>query len=60
MREIDAKQILSTDFILVSGDVVSNIRIEEVVKEHRERRKLSKDPIMTSVVRAVGPRDRPR
>ncbi|KIO28123.1 hypothetical protein M407DRAFT_6891 [Tulasnella calospora MUT 4182] len=59
LREIDTKQIISSDFVLVSGDIISNIRIDEVVKEHRERRKISKDAIMTTVVREVGPRDRP-
>ncbi|KAG8985823.1 hypothetical protein FRB90_004428, partial [Tulasnella sp. 427] len=60
LREIDTKQIISSDFVLVSGDIISNIRIEDVVKEHRERRKISKDAIMTTVVREVGPRDRPQ
>ncbi|KAG8883842.1 Aspartate aminotransferase, cytoplasmic [Tulasnella sp. 332] len=60
LREIDAKQIITQDFVLATGDIVSNIRIDEVVKEHKERRKRSKDPIMTMVVREVGPRDRPR
>ncbi|KAG8970882.1 hypothetical protein FRC03_000100, partial [Tulasnella sp. 419] len=60
MRELDTKQIISSDFVLVTGDVVSSVRIDEVVKEHKERRKLSKDPIMTMVMREVGPRDRPR
>ncbi|KAG8895449.1 hypothetical protein FRC01_012355, partial [Tulasnella sp. 417] len=60
LREIDTKQIISSDFVLVSGDIISNIRIDEVVKEHRERRKISKDAIMTTVVREVGPRDRPQ
>ena len=60
MREIDSKQILSSDFILVTGDIVSNLRIEDILKEHKERRKASKNPIMTMVMREVGPRDRPR
>lgn len=51
---------MTSDFVLVTGDIVSNIRIDEVVKEHKERRKRSKDPIMTMVVREVGPRDRAR
>ncbi|QRW00751.1 translation initiation factor eIF-2B epsilon subunit [Ceratobasidium sp. AG-Ba] len=54
MRELDAKQILTSDFLLLTGDVVSNIRLDEVVKEHKERRKASKDAIMTVVVKEVG------
>ncbi|KAG9028771.1 hypothetical protein FRB95_006098 [Tulasnella sp. JGI-2019a] len=60
LREIDARQIITQDFVLVTGDIVSNIRIDEVVREHKERRRQSKDPIMTMVVREVGFRDRPR
>ncbi|CCO28051.1 translation initiation factor eIF-2B epsilon subunit [Rhizoctonia solani AG-1 IB] len=54
MRELDAKQILTSDFVLLTGDVVSNIRLDEVIKEHKERRKVSKDAIMTCVVKEVG------
>ncbi|KAG8745431.1 hypothetical protein FRC12_014545 [Ceratobasidium sp. 428] len=54
MRELDAKQILTSDFVLLTGDVVCNIRLDEVVKEHKERRKASKDAIMTVVVKEVG------
>jgi translation initiation factor eIF-2B subunit epsilon len=54
MRELDAKQILTSDFVLLTGDVVSNIHLEEVVKEHKARRKISKDAIMTMVVKEVG------
>ncbi|KDN51738.1 hypothetical protein RSAG8_00286, partial [Rhizoctonia solani AG-8 WAC10335] len=54
MRELDAKQILTSDFVLLTGDVVSNVRLDEVIKEHKERRKVSKDAIMTCVVKEVG------
>ncbi|CAE6414321.1 unnamed protein product [Rhizoctonia solani] len=54
MRELDAKQILTSDFVLLTGDVVSNIRLDQVIKEHKERRKVSKDAIMTCVVKEVG------
>ncbi|KAF8682647.1 Nucleotide-diphospho-sugar transferase [Rhizoctonia solani] len=54
MRELDAKQVLTSDFVLLTGDVVSNIRLDEVIKEHKERRKVSKDAIMTCVVKEVG------
>ncbi|KZT60474.1 nucleotide-diphospho-sugar transferase [Calocera cornea HHB12733] len=54
MRELDEKQLISSDFILVAGDVVSNLQIDEVVKEHKERRKKNKDAIMTMVVKRSG------
>lgn len=60
MRELDAKQIVTSDFILVTGDIVSTIPIQDVLREHKERRKVSKDCIMTMVYKPAGPRDHPR
>jgi hypothetical protein len=60
MRELDTKQIITSDFILVTGDVVSTIPLQAVLREHKERRKVSKDCIMTMVYKPAGPRDRPR
>jgi translation initiation factor eIF-2B subunit epsilon len=54
MRDIYTHGIITTDFILVSGDLVSNIRIDEIVKVHKERRKKNKDAIMTMVVKEAG------
>ncbi|KAI9102598.1 nucleotide-diphospho-sugar transferase [Phlyctochytrium arcticum] len=52
LREIDSKQVLLSDFVLVSGDVVSNVNLSPIIEEHRLRRKVS-DPnaIMTMVLR---------
>lgn len=54
IRELDAKQLIRTDFVLISGDVVSTVDIHRVVAEHKERRKSNKDAIMTMVVKRVG------
>ncbi|KAI9510867.1 nucleotide-diphospho-sugar transferase [Russula earlei] len=51
MRDIYTHGIITSDFVLVSGDLVSNIRIDEVVRAHKERRKTNKDAIMTMVVK---------
>jgi len=48
---VDAQQIITGDFVLVSGDMVCNVRIDEMVKIHKERRKLDKDVIMTVLVK---------
>lgn len=55
MRELDAKQLITSDFILLSGDVVSNMAADEIVEEHRKRRETNKDSIMTMVVREANP-----
>ncbi|KAH8833842.1 nucleotide-diphospho-sugar transferase [Flagelloscypha sp. PMI_526] len=54
MRDIYTRGLVTTDFVLVYGDLVSNIRIDEVVKVHKERRKENKDAIMTMVVKESG------
>lgn len=51
MRELDNKQLITSDFVLVSGDVVSNISLQNILREHRERRVRDKDAIMTMMVR---------
>jgi len=35
LRELDAKQIISSDFILIAGDVVSNLELNKVMEEHK-------------------------
>lgn len=47
LRELDAKQILRSDFILYRCDSVCTIDLWPVVQQHRERRKTDKDAIMT-------------
>ncbi|KAG6911456.1 hypothetical protein DXG01_014530 [Tephrocybe rancida] len=58
MRDIYTRGLVTSDFVLVMGDLVSNIRIDEVVRVHKERRKTNKDAIMTMVVKEGGARHR--
>ncbi|KAG8217822.1 hypothetical protein J3R82DRAFT_5987 [Butyriboletus roseoflavus] len=60
MRDIYTHGIITSDFVLVTGDLVSNIRIDEVVRVHKERRKTNKDAIMTMVVKESGAHHRTR
>ncbi|XP_006458207.1 hypothetical protein AGABI2DRAFT_64187 [Agaricus bisporus var. bisporus H97] len=60
MRDIYTRGLVTTDFVLVMGDLVSNIRIDEVVRVHKERRKTNKDAIMTMVVKESGAAHRSR
>lgn len=60
MRDIYTHGIITSDFVLVTGDLVSNIRINDVVREHKERRKTDKDAIMTMVVKQSGVNHRTR
>lgn len=60
MRELDAKQLIDTDFILVTGDVVSNMKLDKVLEEHRARRQADKSAIMTMVLKKASPLHRSR
>lgn len=51
MRDLDKRGILANDFLVVYGDVVSNISIESALNEHRARRAKDKNAIMTMVLR---------
>ncbi|KAF9651749.1 nucleotide-diphospho-sugar transferase [Thelephora ganbajun] len=54
LRDIYTHGIITNDFVLVTGDLVSNVRIDEVVRVHKERRKGDRDAIMTMVVKESG------
>lgn len=60
MRDIYTHGLITSDFVLVMGDLVSNIRIDEVVRIHKERRKVNKGAIMTMVVKESGALHRTR
>lgn len=47
MRELDNAKIIKNDFLLVHADGVGNLDLEEIVRIHKERRKVDKDAIMT-------------
>lgn len=53
MRDLDNRGVMSNDFVVVYGDVVSNLPLDEVLAVHRERRAKDKNAIMTMVLREV-------
>ncbi|KAG6557805.1 hypothetical protein Mapa_000572 [Marchantia paleacea] len=55
LRVIDQRNVVRGDFILISGDTVSNMSLKEVLKEHQERRKKDKLAVMTMVFRRSKP-----
>ncbi|CAG8532351.1 1214_t:CDS:10 [Funneliformis caledonium] len=60
LRELDSKQLINSDFILISGDVVSNIHLKQVLDAHRARKNTDKNAIMTMVVKEASPFHRSR
>jgi len=53
LRLIDQKDIIKNDFILVSGDTVSNMNLAPVLEAHRARRAADKNAIMTMIMKAT-------
>ncbi|KAL4955665.1 nucleotide-diphospho-sugar transferase [Aspergillus filifer] len=58
MRDLDGKHLITGDFIVVSGDVISNLPIESALAKHRARRQANKNAIMTMVLREAGRKHR--
>ncbi|ETV91245.1 hypothetical protein H310_14104 [Aphanomyces invadans] len=54
IRELDRMQVVRSDpFILISGDVVSNMNLRGAVEAHEARRKKDSSSIMTMVFKEV-------
>ena len=58
MRDLDQKDLMTGDFITVSGDIVSNFPIEAALKKHKARREKDKNAIMTMLLQQTTSRDR--
>ncbi|KAL1557512.1 translation initiation factor eIF-2B subunit epsilon-like isoform X3 [Salvia divinorum] len=55
LRSIHERNVIRGDFVLVTGDTVSNMPLTRVVKEHRERRKRDSNAVMTMVIKQSKP-----
>ena len=60
LRDLDKRDLIIGDFLLVHGDVVSNMLIEPALLRHKARREKDKSAIMTMIVREGRPRVRKR
>jgi translation initiation factor eIF-2B subunit epsilon len=54
LRDIDNRGLITGDFLLVNGDLVSNLPIDAALAAHRERRIADKNAIMTMILREGG------
>lgn len=52
MRMMDHKDLIKSDFVLVSGDVVTNMDLKRALEEHEKRRESDKSAIMTMVLKS--------
>ncbi|XVF56961.1 hypothetical protein PTKIN_Ptkin06aG0163100 [Pterospermum kingtungense] len=55
LRLIYERHVIHGDFVLISGDTVSNMSLTQVLQEHKERRKKDANAIMTMVVKQSKP-----
>ncbi|KAK1932361.1 putative translation initiation factor eIF-2B subunit epsilon [Phytophthora citrophthora] len=56
LREIDRRQLVqSNPFVLMSGDVVANVDLQEAIAEHKSRKKADPNCIMTSIFKELRP-----
>ncbi|EGG21719.1 hexapeptide repeat-containing protein [Cavenderia fasciculata] len=60
LRNIYSYNIIQSDFVLISGDVVSNMNISNALKVHKERREKDKSVLMTMVFKQASPSHRTR
>mmetsp|Transcript_9934 Transcript_9934/g.17404 ORF Transcript_9934/g.17404 Transcript_9934/m.17404 type:complete len:937 (+) Transcript_9934:57-2867(+) len=55
LRELDRRNVIKSDpFILMQGDVVSNVDLREAMEGHAQRRKKDNAAIMTILLQEVG------
>ncbi|KAL7142068.1 hypothetical protein ABFS83_08G097800 [Erythranthe nasuta] len=55
LRLIYEKNVINGDFILVTGDTVSNMSLTQALKEHKERRRKDSNAVMTMVIKQSKP-----
>lgn len=60
MRDLDNRGLITGDFLLVSGDVVTNIDFSKVMAFHKNKRAQDKDQIVTMVLTSASPLHRTR
>ncbi|CAD5119454.1 DgyrCDS8061 [Dimorphilus gyrociliatus] len=51
LRDLDKKNIIQNDFILVNGDLISNMTLSPILQEHKERRRKEKCMVMTMIMK---------
>ncbi|KAK3313911.1 nucleotide-diphospho-sugar transferase [Apodospora peruviana] len=54
LRDLDKRGLIGGDFILVHGDLVANVELEDALAKHRARREANRDACMTMVLRSAG------
>ena len=35
LRDIDSRSMISSDFVLVNGDMISNVKLKPIIEQHK-------------------------
>ncbi|KAG7831387.1 hypothetical protein KL920_000907 [Ogataea angusta] len=60
MRDVDSRGLITGDFVLVSGDVVTNLDLSKVLATHKQRKAADRDYIATMVLKQASELHRAR
>jgi len=60
LRDLEAKSIIRSDFVLVHGDLVANIKLATIFEEHKQRRASVKGAAMTVLYKEAPPNNATR
>lgn len=55
LRLIYEQNVINGDFVLISGDTLSNMSLTHALEEHKERRKKDSNAVMTMVIKKSKP-----
>lgn len=55
MRDIDNRSLLRSDFLLLFGDLVTNLKLDELIEVHKANRQKDKSAVLTMVMTEVNP-----
>jgi len=56
LRDLEAKSIIRSDFLLVHGDLVANLKLAPIFEEHKRRRAAVKGTAMTMLYKEAQPK----
>ncbi|TPX09566.1 uncharacterized protein E0L32_009167 [Thyridium curvatum] len=54
LRDLDKRGLIAGDFVLVHGDLVATVPLDQILAKHKARKEANRDAIMTMVLREGG------
>jgi translation initiation factor eIF-2B subunit epsilon len=60
LRQVEARGVIKSDFVLVPGDVIANLSLAPLIAKHKARREVDRDAVLTTVMSRVPPSHRAR